>query len=91
MTYEDGVYESDSGIARITINRPEVRNAVRPKTYEELTDAMNRAASDPTIGVVVLNGAGDRAFCSEGDVRDQSPRTLVSGRAHIRRLFALPA
>lgn len=91
MTYEDVVYESDSGIARITINRPEVRNAVRPKTYEELTDAMNRAASDPTIGVVVLSGAGDRAFCSEGDVRDQSRRTLVSGRAHIRRLFALPA
>jgi len=89
MSYDDVLYESDAGIARITINRPEVRNAVRPKTYEELTEAMKRAASDVTIGVVVLSGAGDQAFCSGGDVRDQSRRTPASGRVHMRRVFAL--
>jgi naphthoate synthase/2-ketocyclohexanecarboxyl-CoA hydrolase len=89
VTYEDVLYEAEGGIARITINRPNVRNAVRPKTYEELTHAMSRAADDPTIGVVVLSGAGDKAFCSGGDVRDQSRRVPQVGRTHMRRLFAL--
>jgi dihydroxynaphthoic acid synthetase len=89
MAYDDILYDSDGGIAGITINRPDVRNAVRPKTYEELTDAMHRAASDSTVGVVVLSGAGEQAFCAGGDVRDQSRRTPASGRAHMRRLFAL--
>jgi len=89
MSYEDVVYESGGGIARITINRPEVRNAIRPKTYEELTDAMNRAACDSTVGIVVLSGAGEKAFCAGGDVRDQSRRTPALGRAHMRRVFAL--
>ena len=89
MDYQDILYDTDGGIATITINRPQVRNAVRPRTYEELTDAMNRAASDSTVGVVVLSGAGEQAFCAGGDVRDQSGRTPASGRAHMRRLFAL--
>lgn len=89
MEFEDVLYESGNGIARITINRPQVRNAVRPLTYEELTAAMYRAADDPEIGVVVLTGAGDKAFCAGGDVRDQSERTPNMGRAHMRRLFAL--
>ena len=89
MTYEDIRYESRDNVATITINRPEVRNAVRPKTYEELTHAMHAAANDETIGVVVLTGEGDKAFCSGGDVRDQSKRVPNVGRTHMRRLFAL--
>ncbi|MEX4008501.1 enoyl-CoA hydratase-related protein [Neoaquamicrobium sediminum] len=89
MAYDDILYEAAEGIATITINRPEVRNAVRPKTYEELTDAMRKAAEDATIGVVVLTGAGDKAFCSGGDVSDQSKRTPHVGRAHMRRLYNL--
>lgn len=89
MNYEDILYESADGIATIIINRPEVRNAVRPKTYEELTHAMTAAANDATVGVVVLTGAGDKAFCSGGDVREQAERTPHTGRAHMRRLYAL--
>jgi naphthoate synthase/2-ketocyclohexanecarboxyl-CoA hydrolase len=89
MVYEDVLYGSRDGVATVTINRPEVRNAVRPRTYEELTHAMHRAADDPTVGVVVLTGAGEKAFCSGGDVRDQSERNPTVGRTHMRRLFAL--
>ncbi len=71
--YEDIVYERSlgdaAGIAKVTINRPEVRNAFRPKTIIELRDAFNHARDDSTIGVVVLTGAGDEAFCSGGDQR----------------------
>ena len=89
MSFSDVTYEAAGGIARIVINRPEVRNAVRPRTYEELTQAMTTAADDPEVGVVVLSGAGDKAFCSGGDVRDQSKRAPQVGRTHMRRLFAL--
>lgn len=89
MNYEDILYEAKGGIATITINRPEVRNAVRPRTYEELTVAMHAAADDPTVGVIVLTGAGDKAFCSGGDIRDQQARVPEVGRKHMRRLFAL--
>ena len=89
MDYEDVLYEQQGGIATITINRPQVRNAVRPQTYEELTHAMHRAADTPEVGVVVLTGAGDKAFCSGGDVKDQAVRNPNVGRTHMRRLFAL--
>ena len=89
MAYQDILFEAKDGIATITINRPEKRNAVRPVTYEELTHAMHAAADDPTVGVVVLTGAGDKAFCAGGDVGDQSSRTPDIGRTHMRRLFAL--
>ncbi len=58
MAYDDLIYEGADGVATITINRPEVRNAVRPHTYEELTDAMSRAASDPSIGGGGADGCG---------------------------------
>jgi naphthoate synthase len=68
--YRDVVYEtSPDGIAKITINRPEVRNAFRPQTLFELSDAFNRARDDDRIGVIVLTGAGTEAFCSGGDQR----------------------
>ena len=68
-TYEDIFYDTAEGVAKITINRPEVRNAFRPKTLFELSDAFNVARDDPEIGVIILTGAGDLAFCSGGDQR----------------------
>ncbi|HEV8280032.1 MAG TPA: 1,4-dihydroxy-2-naphthoyl-CoA synthase [Streptosporangiaceae bacterium] len=65
--YTDIVYETAEGIAKITINRPEVRNAFRPATLFELSHAFNAARDDPGIGVVILTGAGTQAFCSGGD------------------------
>ena len=67
--YEDILYETAGGIAKITINRPEVRNAFRPKTLYELSAAFDVARDDSGIGVVILTGAGDKAFCSGGDQR----------------------
>ena len=57
----------DSGIAKITINRPEKRNAFRPQTVKELIHALDVARDDPSVGVVILTGKGDWAFCSGGD------------------------
>ncbi|HLF70217.1 MAG TPA: 1,4-dihydroxy-2-naphthoyl-CoA synthase [Actinomycetota bacterium] len=67
--YEDIIYEVWDGIAKITINRPEVRNAFRPKTLFELSRAFDVARDDPTVGVIIFTGAGDLAFCSGGDQR----------------------
>ncbi len=67
--YEDILYDTWDGIARITINRPEVRNAFRPTTLFELSRAFETARDDPKIGVVILTGAGTEAFCSGGDQR----------------------
>jgi naphthoate synthase len=67
--YEDIRYEhSGTGIAKITIDRPQVRNAFRPETVSELIDAFRRVRDDSSIGVVLLTGAGDKAFCSGGDM-----------------------
>jgi 2-ketocyclohexanecarboxyl-CoA hydrolase len=70
--YSDILYDVRDGIASITINRPQKHNAFRGKTCEELIDALNRAGWDKSIGVIVLTGAGERAFCTGGDqsVRD---------------------
>ena len=65
--YTDIVYETAEGISKITINRPEVRNAFRPTTLFELSHAFNAARDDPGIGVIILTGAGTQAFCSGGD------------------------
>ena len=67
--YGDIRYEVAEGIAKLTICRPEVRNAFRPRTLFELQDAFERARSDPTVGVIVLTGEGPQAFCSGGDQR----------------------
>jgi naphthoate synthase len=67
--YGDIRYETSDGIAKITICRPEVRNAFRPQTLFELQDAFERARNDPRIGVIVLTGEGPDAFCSGGDQR----------------------
>ena len=68
--YEDIVYEtSNDGIAKITINRPEVHNAFRPRTVSEMIRAFDEVRDDATVGAVILTGAGDKAFCSGGDQR----------------------
>ena len=68
--WSDIRYElSGDGVAKITINRPEVRNAFRPQTLFELQDAFNLARDDDEVGVIVLTGQGDWAFCSGGDQR----------------------
>jgi len=67
--YEDIIYQKADGIARISINRPEVHNAFRPKTVVEMLDAFSRAREDRQVGVVLFTGEGGRAFCSGGDQR----------------------
>ena len=67
MDYEDILFDVMDGVARITINRPKVLNAFRGRTCDELIHAFNRAGWDRDVGVIVLTGAGDRAFCTGGD------------------------
>ena len=66
--FQDIIYETAEGIAKITINRPEVRNAFRPQTIIELKSAFDLARDDEKVGVVIFTGAGDEAFCSGGDI-----------------------
>jgi len=87
-TYEDILYEKWEGIAKITINRPEVRNAFRPKTLFEMREAFEDAREDPEIGVVILTGAGDKAFCSGGDQRIRGSEGYV-GPDGVPRLNVL--
>jgi len=67
--YEDLLYDRAEGIARITINRPDVRNAFRPQTLAELRDAFTRARDDIEVGAIIFTGAGRDAFCAGGDQR----------------------
>lgn len=69
IKFEDILYQHADGIAKITINRPEVRNAFRPETVQELIQAFSHAHANSEIGVIILTGAGDKAFCSGGDQR----------------------
>jgi naphthoate synthase len=84
--YEDILYElSGDGIAKITINRPEVHNAFRPETLIEVSDALDKAREDTTVGVVILTGAGEKAFCSGGDQRVRGDTGYVPGGAAVGR------
>jgi naphthoate synthase len=93
-SYEDIRYELSEppGIARITIARPEVRNAFRPQTVVEISDALERAREDATVGVIVLTGEGPLAFCSGGDQRVRGDRGYElepgsgQGRFHVTDL-----
>ena len=89
-TWTDISYATAEGIAKITIRRPEVRNAFRPKTLFELQDAFELARDDPAIGVIILTGEGPDAFCSGGDQRIRGDDGYVDehgigqiGRAHV--------
>ena len=85
---EDVVYEKWKGIAKITINRPEVRNAFRPQTLSELQWAFADAHEDPEIGAIILTGAGDQAFCSGGDQRVRGEQGYI-GKDGVPRLNVL--
>ena len=80
ITYRDILCHQAEGIAKITINRPEVRNAFRPETVSELGDAFRRAHLDPEIGVIIFTGAGDQAFCSGGDQKVRGEQGYRDGR-----------
>jgi naphthoate synthase len=93
--YTDIRYElSEDGIAKVTIDRPEVRNAFRPQTIIEISDALTRAREDTSVGVIVLTGAGELAFCSGGDQNVRGDTGYLSdpgdeaavGRFHVTDL-----
>jgi len=91
--YTDIIYEKQDGIAKVTINRPEVRNAFRPETVIEMYDAFSDAREDQSIGVVLLTGAGPAkdgkyAFCSGGDQRIRGDKGYV-GKDGVPRLNVL--
>lgn len=91
--YNDIKYEHLDGIAKITINRPEVRNAFRPQTLFELSAAFDAARNDPSVGSVIFTGQGDLAFCSGGDQRIRGEDGYIGsdelGQAGIGRLNVL--
>ena len=86
LEFEDIIFEkSEEGIAKITINRPEVRNAFRPLTVREMQQALEDAREDSEIGVIILTGAGEKAFCSGGDQRIRGDAGYQdSGTGHLR-------
>lgn len=88
LQFDDILYHKANGIAKITINRPEVRNAFRPKTVKEMIQALSDARYDDQIGVIILTGQGDLAFCSGGDqkVRGDSGYQDDSGVHHLNVL-----
>jgi len=91
--YQDIIYEKLDGIAKVTINRPEVRNAFRPETVLEMYDAFSDAREDPEIGVILLTGKGPAkdgkyAFCSGGDQRIRGDKGYV-GTDGVPRLNVL--
>jgi naphthoate synthase len=86
--YQDIRFQRDGGLAKITICRPEVRNAFRPKTLFELIDAFASAREDQTIGVIIFTGEGDEAFCSGGDQRIRGDEGYV-GDDGVPRLNVL--
>ena len=98
--YKEIKYEFYNGIAKITINRPEVRNAFTPLTVSEMIDAVSRARDDENVSVIVLTGEGDLAFCSGGDQKvrghggyvgdDQIPRLNVLDLQRLIRVTPKP-
>ncbi|MBU6242938.1 MAG: 1,4-dihydroxy-2-naphthoyl-CoA synthase [Acidobacteria bacterium] len=91
--FTDVRYETAEGIAKITINRPEVRNAFRPETLTELEKALSFARDDEKVGVIIFTGAGDEAFCSGGDINVRGDDGYIGsdalGKKGIGRLNVL--
>ncbi len=87
--YTDILYHKAEGIAKITINRPEVRNAFRPLTVREMQQALDNARDDAEIGVVILTGQGEKAFCSGGDQKIRGDAGYQDGQTGHERLNVL--
>jgi naphthoate synthase len=83
--YHDIRYQLADGMAKITIDRPEVRNAFRPETLIEISDALERAREDTSVGVIVLTGEGPLAFCSGGDQSVRGDSGYVAAGAQLGR------
>jgi naphthoate synthase len=87
--FRDIRYHKAEGLAKITINRPEVRNAFRPLTIDEMSRALNDARFDPDIGVIILTGEGDKAFCSGGDQKIRGDSGYQDDSTGVNRLNVL--
>ena len=91
--FTDVIYEVADGIAKITINRPQVRNAFRPETLAELKDAFDLARDNDQVGVIIFTGAGSEAFCSGGDINVRGDDGYIGsdalGKKGIGRLNVL--
>lgn len=92
MEFTDIIYEKKEGIARITFNRPEALNAFRVRTLKDTIAAFEDAGADPTVGVVVLTGAGKKAFCVGGDSKETGgqagyPREVLEGAGRVHQLI----
>lgn len=87
-TYDDILYHKAEGIAKITINRPQVRNAFRPQTVVEMRQALQEARDDLEIGVIILTGQGEKAFCSGGDQKIRGDAGYSDGQG-VERLNVL--
>lgn len=83
-TYSDILYHKQCGMAKITLNRPHVRNAFRPLTIDEMSHALNDARHDPNIGVIILTGAGKEAFCAGGDQKIRGQAGYTDEQGHDR-------
>ena len=98
--YEEILFTKYNGIAKVSINRPHVHNAFTPKTVAEMIDAFARARDDSSIGVIILTGEGDKAFCSGGDQKvrghggyvgeDEIPRLNVLDLQRLIRIIPKP-
>lgn len=89
--FSDVLYSKDAGIATVTINRPELYNAFRERTIEELTQAFEDANCDESVGVIVLTGVGDKAFCTGGDVNAEQELDRASGQRMFAKAMRLSA
>jgi naphthoate synthase len=87
--YTEILYHKAEGIAKITINRPHVHNAFTPVTNDEILDALDDARFDDSVGVIILTGAGEKAFCSGGDQKVRGHAGYVDGRSGAHRLNVL--
>ncbi|GBD04087.1 1,4-dihydroxy-2-naphthoyl-CoA synthase [bacterium HR19] len=87
MQFEDIIYQKDKGIATLIINRPEVLNAFRTKTIEELSSALEDAGNDRKVGVIVIKGAGEKAFCVGGDIQEMKNFDYWSGRNFLLKFL----
>ena len=89
MSYTDILYDKSDGVALITLNRPKALNSFRTTMVLEMIDALEDASADRSVGVVVITGAGERAFCVGGDIGEMRDLTSQTGRVFLRRFADL--
>jgi dihydroxynaphthoic acid synthetase len=84
MAYTDILYDRSGGVATLTLNRPQVLNAFRTQTVLEMTEAVEDASADRAVGVIIIRGAGERAFCVGGDIAEMRDLQPETGRVFLR-------